>query len=72
MKPGDLVRRVPMGTDPQEAADYAELGVGMIIGFEKALTVDDVATAADIIVMWPKHGVGWEFPERLEVISEAR
>jgi hypothetical protein len=73
MKLGDLVRRFPMGTDPQEAADYAELGVGIVIGFENALTFDDVATSADIIVMWSGHpGIVWEFPERLEVISEAR
>ncbi len=64
-----------MGTDPQEAADYAELGVGVVIGFED--THDLVAALGvhrgDIIVMWSGgHGVGWEFPERLEVISETR
>ena len=70
MKPGDMVRRVPLGTDPQEAADYAELGVGIVIGFENALTFDD--GFSDIIVMWSGYGVSREFPERLEVVSEAR
>lgn len=72
MKPGDMVRRVPMGTDPQEGADYAELGVGIVIGFENALTFDDLAFDSDIIVMWSRYGVSREFPERLEVVSEAR
>ena len=62
-----------MGTDPQEAADYAELGVGIVIGFEDAAEVVAAfgVLAGDVIVMWSgHHGVGWEFPERLEVISE--
>ena len=79
MKLGDLVRRVPMGTDPQEAADYAELGVGVLVGFEDApaplspvLNLEALVFSADVIVMWPKHGIGWEFPERLEVVNETR
>ena len=71
MKLGDMVRRVPMGIDPQEAADYAELGVGIVTGFEVAgVCLEGLEN--DVIVMWPRHGLGWEFPERLEVVSEAR
>jgi hypothetical protein len=64
-----MVRRVPMGIDPQEAADYAELGIGIVTGFEAA---DPRGHVGDVIVMWPRHGLGWEFPERLEVVNETR
>ena len=70
MKVVDLVRRVPQGTDPQEIADYAELGVGVIVGTENRDYHN--ATSMDFIVMWPKHGIGWEFPDRLEVVNESR
>lgn len=70
MKLGDMVRRVPMGTDPQEAADYAALGVGIVTGFEAADDLEGLEN--DVIVMWSRHGLGWEFPERLEVINETR
>jgi hypothetical protein len=70
---GDLVRRV--GNTPEEMSDYAELGVGIIIGTEGRPLIgtqrgvrrwgDDV----DFIVMWPKHGIGWEYPDMLEVMT---
>ena len=73
MKVGDLVRRV--GDTPEEMVDYAELGVGIIIDTEGRPLIathrgvrqwgDDV----DFIVMWPKHGLGWEYPDMLEVMS---
>jgi hypothetical protein len=75
MKIGDLVRRVPKGTDPQESADYAELGVGIIVGTEDRIslvTYPSTQWDMDYIVMWPGHGVGWEFPARLEVLNEDR
>ena len=75
MKVGDLVRRVPQGTDPLEAADYAELGVGVIVGTEDRIalvTYPSTQWDMDYIVMWPGHGVGWEFPSRLEVVNESR
>jgi hypothetical protein len=70
MKVGDLVRRVPMGTDPQEAADYAELGIGVVVGIDNRDYHN--VTNVDYIVMWPHLGIGWEFPDSLEVVNESR
>jgi hypothetical protein len=75
VKIGDMVRRVPQGTDPQETSDYAELGVGVIVGTEDRISArlgTSTQWDMDYIVMWPEHGIGWEFPSRLEVINETR
>ena len=73
MKIGDLVRRV--GATSEEMLDYFELGVGIIIDTEDRQLIgtprgvrrwgDDV----DFIVMWPKHGIGWEHQGMLEVMT---
>ena len=49
-----------------KAEDYAELGVGIIVDTDGLTAIDDY------IVMWGHHGVGWEFPGRLEVVNESR
>jgi hypothetical protein len=69
MKIGDLIKRV--GITPDEIADYAELGIGIIIGVENR-KADYCHTTMDLIVMWPSHGIGWEYPDRLEVVNASR
>ncbi len=68
MRIGDLVRRV--GNTPEEMSDYAELGVGIIIDIEdRPLIMSAPDDDVDFIVMWPKHGIGWEYPGILEVMT---
>jgi hypothetical protein len=66
VKVGDLVKRV--GITPGEIADYVRLGVGVVVGFENRDYHN--VTNMDLIVMWPEHGIGWEYPDRLEVVNE--
>ena len=68
MKIGDLVKRV--GITPDEIADYAELGVGVVVGLEDRDYHNTMNM--DLIVMWPEHGIGWEYPDRLEVVNANR
>ncbi len=72
MKIGDLVKRV--GITPDEIVDYAELGVGVVVGFENLGVVPNYHNTMnmDLIVMWPEHGIGWEYPDRLEVVNASR
>jgi len=72
MKIGDLVKRTGSG-DQQEIADNNALGIGIIVGLEPRARVNlHKSTDLDFIVMWPKHGVGWEMLCRMEVVSECR
>jgi len=66
VKVGDLVKRV--GVTPDEIADYAELGVGVVVEIEDRNSHDFIDV--NFVVMWPKHGIGWEMPDILEVVSE--
>jgi len=66
VKVGDLVKRV--GITPDELADYAGLGIGVVVGFENRDYHN--AMNMDLIVMWPEHGIGWEYPDRLEIVNE--
>jgi hypothetical protein len=65
MKVGDLVKRV--GVTPDEIADYAELGVGVVVEIEDKNC--DAWLDINFVVMWPKHGFGWEWADMLEVIQ---
>ena len=65
MKVGDLVRRVPMGTDSLEISDCTELGVGVVVEIEDRNSHDFIDV--NFVVMWPKHGIGWEMPDILAV-----
>ena len=64
MKRGDLVRR---NDDTEE-----HLGFGVILRVEVLdyLSREGRAETRDLVVLWPKHGIGWEYPHRLNVISE--
>jgi hypothetical protein len=68
MKVGDLVKRTFAASSP--IADDEELGVGVVIDIESRDYYN--VTNIDFVVMWPKHGVSWEWADALEVISESR
>jgi len=64
VKRGDLVRR----NDETEEL----IGFGVILRVEVLdyLSCEGRPETKDLVVLWPKHGIGWEYPDRLNVISE--
>ena len=70
MKVGDLVKRVPMGTDPLEISDYADLGVGVVVEIEKKNRHDFIDI--NFVVMWPNHGVSWEMSDMIDVVRKSQ
>jgi hypothetical protein len=66
MKVGDLVRRVSTGYEPA-IFDYDELGVGVVVEIEDRDANNFIDF--DFVVMWPKHGIGWEMSDMLEVVN---